>query len=231
MPNLTRILMRALPILGLLVLVGCGKNKDSDSGPTTGPTTGTWVTTDSTDTDTDTQGGSGSGGSGTVDTLTTYVGDAAIDLDALTWSGTESARVLTVGSGTLMCQFTWTSTGTDPDPAVAPCTDGDGNACVFSFQVDHTAGAQTDGDCAPYAFAADGGSNHYGYAADWLSGGVSYGEQFTYYAQTTATSGGWYPAESLGYGIFSWTPGTGTAQTGDLHYEIQRTLIQSYTSP
>lgn len=226
----------------LALLFACSGNKDSDSDTPTGVTTGQWVTGSGgsgTNTGTATgSGGSGSGGSGSTseNTITTYVGDAAVDVAGASWTGTESVRVLSAASGTLLCQWTWDAidwandpaVSTMPEPAATPCTDEDGNACAFSFAVNLSNGAETDGLCGTYGFDADGGAYHYGYSADWMRGTTSYGEQFTYYLPN-ASGGQWIPAQDMGYGFFTWTPpGTGP---GQLHYELNKTLLSSYTSP
>lgn len=227
----------AVSALGL-ALTGCGSAKDSDSTTTgsTGTPTG-WVTGSGgsgTNTGTATgSGGSGSGGSGTsTPTTSLYIGDADLDLDAMTWTGTESVRVVSLTSGTILCQWSWTaldwasdpSVSTMPEPAVAACQDGDGNACLFDFTVNLSNGLQTDGACSSFGYAADGGTYHYGYIDDWMNGGSSYGSQIAYYLPTGSASGTWFPAQQ--YGAATWSPGTGNQ--GQFHYEIEKVLLNSY---
>lgn len=229
--------MTRLVVLALVGLIACGKNKDSDSQVPTGATSGSWTTeTGGSGTPNGLPGGKkggsgGSGGSG-VPTITSFVGDAAIDLDQVSWTGTESARVLNVTTGTLLCQWSWTALDWQHDPAVStgtppvvpPCVDSDGNACLFEFTVNLSSGFETDGLCSNYGFAVDEGAFHYGYAEDWSAGGTGYGPQFAYYLPGAGTPGLWFPV--MQYGAATWTPGVGAP--GQLHYEIRKTLLGSY---
>ena len=219
--------MRILCTVALLVAAGCGKNKDSDSGTTTG-----WTEDSSPSSGTPSGATDSDSGTGTVPTDTLYVGEATIDLGAATWSGTEKVVVENASTGGLLCEWTWSATdwASDPavktqtEPSVEACTDGDGNPCTFAFTVNLSNGLQTCGNCGTF-YGADGGSYHYAYMDDWYNAGSSYGTQLAYYLQTTKTSGTWFPAMS--YGTATWSPGTG--QDGTLSYELQKTLLSTIT--
>lgn len=231
--------MTRLPVLVLIgAVTACGKNKDSDSQGATGSPSGSWVTHTGgsgpvTGLPVGKKGGSGgSGGSGSS-VVTTFVGDATIDLSEVSWTGTESARVISQVSGTLLCQWSWTaldwqhdpSVNTGTAPVVPACMDTEGNACLFDFAVNLSDGMETDGLCGAYGFAVDEGVFHYGYSEDWFMGGTGYGPQFAYYLPGgTGTSGVWFPV--MQYGAATWSPGTGA--DGQLHYEIRKTLLGSY---
>ena len=60
----------------------------------------------------------------------------------------------------------------------------------------------------------------------WMAGGMAYGNQFAYYIPNKAGTGTWFPATQIGYGLVTWD-----AKTGDLHYEIYKTMLQTYTVP
>jgi hypothetical protein len=244
--------MRALfPIIALAIM-GCGngKDEDTDTGPLwvtdTGPTTSTGST--SSGSGGSGSGGSGSGGSGAGAVVSLHVGTATIDAINIDWDGTETLKMLTASAGDTLCEWTWTTstagattsgtgtttgatttgtttgtTTTPPAPIVA-CTDADGNACDFAFEVELTNGLQTFGNCSTFGLPSSGGVFHYGYISDFQSGGMGYGADFLYYLPYTSTASParWYPVVQSGVGTTTYDDLTGT-----LEYELPKTLLNA----
>jgi len=163
------------------------------------------------------------------------------------WSGTETLQLITVSAGDTVCEWTWstnaytatpptgttTATGTPTatgsttatattSTAAIPCTDADGNACDFTFDVALTNGLQVFGDCGAFALPTDGGVYQYAYTSDFLSGGVSYGEDFLYYLPYLSPSSParWYPVVYSGVGTVTYDD-----MTGAIEYSLPKTLL------
>jgi len=230
--------MRAL--LPLALLFGCSNSPDD-----TTPTGSLWVTETGLTTTTNGSGdsgatsgsgGSGSGGSGVTPTIAVHAGFADVDVAGATWSGTESVRLNSVAAGDLLCEFTWgvselsgtSSTTSTNNHATTdlPCTDADGNACTFSFDVLLSSGVQTFGNCSAFNLPPNGGLFHYGYVDSYFDLGQDLGATFVYWLPpaSTATEGRWHAPDIDGQGTHSWDPATGALQ-----YTIPHELLGPIT--
>ena len=139
-----------------------------------------------TDTDTDTDP--------TTDTALAQLTVTGQGVVGAGYQGDESWLLVNVGSGDPICEWVfevqdWVSygeTGAAPSDALA-CTDYDGNACDFNFEMRFVNGMDAgNGTYCPNfglvaGYADDFGSDGLGYMTDYQAGGTSYGEAVMYF--------------------------------------------------
>ena len=215
--------MRAFVMVWLTVLGACGDGgSDADVGatdteessldteetttmdtasslPTSPSDTGSSTSTDtgySTPTDT--------GFYGTVDTayaFQAWVGEAIVDVEGGTFSGSESYWIATFPpNGTkqhssTLCEWTWQLTDWEhstqagsPNPIQAPCTSPSGQPCDFAFTLLAENGSETAGACANWqVFSSYGVHFGYGFLQVYETYGYTFYDALSYYDPSTAS--------------------------------------------
>ncbi len=145
-------------------------------------------------------------------------GEASVDFGGGTWVGTETVSVTGELSGHAFCTWSYTALDWASDPTTggpgpyntSACSDPDGNACQFAFNVNRTEGTELQGDCSPFGLSASPtpSAAGWGYTSNYRSGGVSYGPMFMYYA----------PGPGQWFGTYQ--PATVDVPSGSVTYEF-----------
>ena len=135
----------------------------------------------------------------------TFSGDAVVTPGS-SYVGSET---IAYGTGPVrdlnMCQWTYDANNTSGPGEDVPCTDPDGNACEFQFEVAFTNGAEGPEVggflCAALKFPTDNGSNGYGFLESYQYMGTEYATDLWMYNYDFSRA---YP--SLPTGSYYWIP-------------------------
>ena len=134
----------------------------------------------------------------------TFSGDAVVTPGS-SYVGSETIGY-TLGIGAYarnLCQWTWEANDTSGPGSDVPCTDPDGNACTFQFEVAFTNGAEGPelggALCAAVNFQTDNGSDGYGFIESYQSMGTEVATDLWLYAYDFSRA---YP--SLPKGSYYW---------------------------